>query len=136
MSDPHSTTHDHGAAAQQGGHEHVDNWHHHGPDEALPQMEHGGHVNASVMGRGLALIIFSTSGLIIVTALYFNHEMSVKYRERTDVSTAQASEKYKADSLSKLKTYGWADDKGMLVRIPIEEGKKRVLRAYAETAAK
>ncbi|MEK6701404.1 MAG: hypothetical protein AABZ53_04010 [Planctomycetota bacterium] len=133
MSDPHTTAHGtdthHGSA-------HVDNWHHHAPDEGLPQEEHGGHINASVMGRGLALIIFSTAGLIIVTALYFNHEMGVKYRERTDISLAEGHDKYKAEAQAKLKSYGWADDKATLVRIPIEEGKKRVIKSYAQTAPK
>lgn len=134
MSDPHATTH----APNSHGHggAHVDNWHHHGADEPLPQQEHGGHINASVMGRGLALIIFSTAGLIIVTALYFNHEMGVKYRERTDISLAEGADKYKADAQTRLQSYGWADDKGTLVRIPIDEGKKRVIKAYADSAAK
>ena len=62
--------------------------------------------------------------------------MGVKYRERTDVSLAEGSDKYKAESQANLKSYGWADEKATLVRIPIEEGKKRVIKSYADSASK
>lgn len=88
------------------GHDDHGNWHHHDPSEGLPQEEHGTQVNAAALGRGLALIIVTTLGLVGVTLLYFNHTFQQLRLARTNTDISQGYWEYRNAAKARIEGNG------------------------------
>jgi hypothetical protein len=112
-------------------HAEPESWHRHTPEEGLPQQEHAGKVNTTILlGVFVAIVVF-VAGAILFTYLYFSRYMVTLRREKIEtMAMAEEFNAYRARATAELEEYGWVDPQAGVVRLPLDVAKARVLAAY------
>lgn len=121
-------------------HEHVDPWHHHSAAEGLPQHEHTGVVNTSMLMRWFVLIVVVLAGVLVAISLYFTSTVTQLKAQliETNVLAADANLK-KAEAMKVLSmdgpaSYSWSDADAGKVQIPIRQAMDKVVARYSGPA--
>lgn len=111
-----------------------DEWFAHTREEGLPQAEHAGHVDTrALMIFYMGMLAFVVISIIGVSIFFKNYVQRTQVRNIETLQLAVDANAYKAETLEAMDTYGWS---GEIVpgaaRIPLEEARDQVLRAYGD----
>jgi len=115
-------------------HGHHDEWFAHTREEGLPQQEHAGHVNTkALMVFYMVMLGFVVASVIGVTLFFQRYVLEVRRTKTETLNLAIEANRYKAQTLETMDTYGWADEvvEGA-ARIPMNEARQRVLQTYGQ----
>jgi hypothetical protein len=114
-------------------HAHSDEWHHHTPDEGVPQAEHAANLNTVVLLKWFALIIIFIVVSIGALWQYFNYYTAHFVGARTETEVlAQDYYTKKASIDAELANFGVVDAKAGTVQIPVGDAMKKVVEKYGK----
>ncbi len=115
--------------------EHVEAWHHHTPDEGLPQVEHGAKPNSLILFIAFLSSVGFVGLTILATYLYFNaHTRDLRAEVVENTKLGAEARDYRDASHAKLASgYIWLNDDAARaghVTLPLEIAKQRVIERY------
>ncbi|MEM1184108.1 MAG: hypothetical protein AAGI53_03810 [Planctomycetota bacterium] len=112
-----------------------DDWFRHSGDEALPQVEHAGHVSTKALGISLVLIVFGVLFVLLLLTAYFNSYVTQKKADLEESTTAAAGYmQYRSESTGHLNETGWIDRDNEKLHIPLDRAIEFVVEDYRAAA--
>jgi flagellar basal body-associated protein FliL len=119
-------------------HEHADAWHHHTPEEGLPQHEHAAIVNAGALLKWFIGITVVLVVVILALCMYFfrySTQMRALYVENQELAKQAMTDIAKAEAQlgtdGKPFAYTALNKQTRTVQIPIEQAMKQTVARYA-----
>lgn len=115
---------------------HLDSWHQHARAEGVPQLEHAGKVNAKLLAAWIGGILIFVVLFVGSVAVYLNNRLA---RDRAEVMETlvrrDAFRGYREGVKTNFTQFSWVDRGEGTVRTPIDDAKRRVVRAYGARAS-
>lgn len=112
-------------------------WHQHTAAEGKPQVEHGSHASAKALGLTFITMVVGVIVVILILVAYFNSYMSsarVRMQEGTAMMVPAFNAKIAAHE--KLGSFGWIDQAGGTVHIPVPNAIDAVVEQYRTSGAR
>lgn len=120
-------------------HEHADAWHHHIPEEGMPQHEHAAKVDSGALVKWFIGITVLLVVVILALKMYFTKfttQMRRTYVETTELTANSKTAIHAAEATlgtdGKPYTYKVVDKKAKTVQIPIDLAMKRTVEKYQQ----
>ncbi|MEL7482886.1 MAG: hypothetical protein AAFN41_00890 [Planctomycetota bacterium] len=112
--------------------QHLDEWHSHGPEEGVPQVEHGSHVNMPIMFLVFVAMVVTVGVLVIALTLFYNSTSAQLAAVRLESTAGYAEEYVPYREAAKAQITGFhADDPDAgTVRIPVDRAFDTVIEQY------
>ncbi|MEO1009508.1 MAG: hypothetical protein AAFX79_13175 [Planctomycetota bacterium] len=112
-------------------HDQHDDWFAHSREEGLPQRENGSHISTrGILVFYAGMVVFVVVCVVGVGLFYGHYMRQVRQDKIETLNLAREANAYRDESLEALESYGWAEETGTRVRVPIAEARDRVLAGY------
>ncbi|HYE62773.1 MAG TPA: hypothetical protein VD997_12325 [Phycisphaerales bacterium] len=119
-------------------HEHADAWHHHIPEEGMPQHEHAAKVDSGALIKWFIGITVLLVVVVLALKMYFTKfttQMRRTYVETTEIAqgakTALAAAEATLGTDGRPFTYKVANKQARTVQLPIDTAIKRTVERYS-----
>ncbi len=113
--------------------QHLDEWHQHGPEEGVPQVEHAAHVNIGALIITFVLMVAIVLVLVIALTIFYRSTSAQLAAVRLENTVGWSDEytPYRDAAVEQISGYHADDPDSGTVRIPVDRAIDQVIDQYA-----